>query len=229
MTSYGIHRDDYDFIHNDMNSKDYSSQGLQKLIVLAMKLSEVKIFVEQYKIIPVLLLDDLFSELDEKNRNNIFKSLDKNIQIFITTTDLKKIKKTYLKNSKIFKLSRLNREYNGVEFQEIGILNKSFPFTTSSNGYIYNPKTGNLLLGNFDPENLPNNINSKQIIKEEEEYSEGKIVLKQPTRPGYVFTGWTTYGASVNNDVITINYWNDENIYNSIYNWIIKYNFFCHF
>lgn len=104
MTSYGIHRDDYDFIHNDMNSKDYSSQGLQKLIVLAMKLSEVKIFVEQYKIIPVLLLDDLFSELDEKNRNNIFKSLDKNIQIFITTTDLKNINKNIIKKAKIYDL-----------------------------------------------------------------------------------------------------------------------------
>ena len=87
-----------------MNSKDYSSQGLQKLIVLAMKLSEVKIFVEQYKIIPVLLLDDLFSELDEKNRNNIFKSLDKNIQIFITTTDLKNINKNIIKKAKIYDL-----------------------------------------------------------------------------------------------------------------------------
>ena len=73
-----------------------------------------------------------------------------------------------LPNSKIFKLSRLNREYNSVEFQEIGILNKSFPFTTSSNGYIYNPKTGNLLLGNFDPENLPNSINSPLVIFEED-------------------------------------------------------------
>ena len=69
-----------------------------------------------------------------------------------------------LPNSKIFKLSKLNREYNSVDFQEIGILNKTFPFSTSSNGYIYNPKSGNLLLGNFDPENLPTSINSPLVI-----------------------------------------------------------------
>ena len=104
MTSFGIHRDDYEFMHNENNSKEYSSQGLQKLIVLAMKLSEVKIFVNNYGIYPILLLDDLFSELDEKNRNNIFKSLDKEIQIFITTTDLKNINKNIKNKAKIYNL-----------------------------------------------------------------------------------------------------------------------------
>lgn len=104
MTSFGIHRDDYEFIHNECNSKEYSSQGLQKLIVLAMKLSEVQIFIKDYEIIPILLLDDLFSELDEKNRNNIFKSLNKDIQIFITTTDLKNINKNIIKKAKIYNL-----------------------------------------------------------------------------------------------------------------------------
>lgn len=104
MTSFGIHRDDYEFMHNDNNSKEYSSQGIQKLIVLAMKLSEVKIFINEYDTTPILLLDDLFSELDEKNRNNIFKSLDKNIQVFITTTDLKNINKKIIERAKIYDL-----------------------------------------------------------------------------------------------------------------------------
>ena len=104
MTNYGIHRDDFTFYQNGNNSKDYSSQGIQKLIVLAMKLSEVKIFIENYDIKPILLLDDLFSELDEKNRNNIFKSLDKSIQIFITTTDLKNINKKIVEKAKIYNL-----------------------------------------------------------------------------------------------------------------------------
>ena len=69
-----------------------------------MKLSEVKIFIEKYDIKPILLLDDLFSELDEKNRNNIFKSLDKSIQVFITTTDLKNINKRIVEKAKIFDL-----------------------------------------------------------------------------------------------------------------------------
>ena len=104
MTSYGVHRDDYEFIHNDNNSKEFSSQGQQKLIVLAMKLSEVKIFINDYQIKPILLLDDLFSELDEKNRNNIFKSINNDTQVFITTTDLKNINKRLLEKAKVFDL-----------------------------------------------------------------------------------------------------------------------------
>ena len=104
MTSFGVHRDDYDFIYNNNNSKDYSSQGIQKLIVLAMKLSEVEIFIKDYEIKPIILLDDLFSELDEVNRNKIFKSLNKDVQIFITTTDLKNINKNILKKAKIYDL-----------------------------------------------------------------------------------------------------------------------------
>ncbi len=104
MTSFGIHRDDYEFIHNNNNSKEFSSQGQQKLIVLAMKLSEVKIFINDYNIKPILLLDDLFSELDEKNRNSIFKSINKDTQVFITTTDLKNINKRLLEKAKIYNL-----------------------------------------------------------------------------------------------------------------------------
>lgn len=104
MTSFGVHRDDYEFIHNDNNSKEYSSQGQQKLIVLAMKLAEVNIFINDYQIKPIILLDDLFSELDEKNRNNIFKSINKDTQVFITTTDLKNINKRLIERAKVFNL-----------------------------------------------------------------------------------------------------------------------------
>ena len=104
MTDFGIHRDDYVFYQNGNNCKEFSSQGIQKLIILAMKLSEVKIFIEKYNINPILLLDDLFSELDMKNRNNIFKSLDKKIQIFITTTDLKNINKRIVEKAKVYDL-----------------------------------------------------------------------------------------------------------------------------
>ena len=104
MTSYGVHRDDYEFMHKGNNSKEYSSQGMQKLIILAMKLSEVQIFIKDYDIYPILLLDDLFSELDEKNKNNIFKALDKDTQIFITTTDLKNINKSIINKAKIYDL-----------------------------------------------------------------------------------------------------------------------------
>jgi len=105
MTSFGIHRDDIIFLHNEENAKEFSSQGTQKLIILSMKLSEVKIFKEIYKTKPILLLDDLFSELDVKNRNKLFNSLENDIQIFITTTDLKNIDKKIIKKEKIYDLN----------------------------------------------------------------------------------------------------------------------------
>ena len=102
MSNFGIHRDDFLFIHNKMNSKDYSSQGTQKLIILSMKLAEIDVFRNEYNRNPIILLDDLFSELDVKNRNKIFKSIDNSSQVFITTTDVKNIDKNILKKVKIF-------------------------------------------------------------------------------------------------------------------------------
>ncbi len=107
LTSTGIHRDDYEFIHNEKSAKDFSSQGLQKLIILSMKLSEIEILNKYYKIQPILLLDDLFSELDLKNQNKIFSSLNKKLQIFITTTDLKNINKKIIKDAKIIKIEKM--------------------------------------------------------------------------------------------------------------------------
>lgn len=106
---FGIHRDDIIFLYDNYDAREYCSQGIQKLIVLAMKLSEICIFINDYDIKPILLLDDLFSELDEKNRNNIFKSLSNDIQIFITTTDLKNINKNILNKAKIYNLDEIGR------------------------------------------------------------------------------------------------------------------------
>lgn len=109
IATFGIHRDDITFLYNNYDSREYCSQGIQKLIILAMKLSEIKIFINDYDIKPILLLDDLFSELDEKNKNNIFKSLNNEIQIFITTTDLKNINKNMLNKAKIYNLNEIGR------------------------------------------------------------------------------------------------------------------------
>ena len=104
MSTIGIHRDDFIFLHNGVNSKEYSSQGTQKLIVLSMKLSEIEIFKMKYNINPIILLDDLFSELDVTNKNKIFKLLDSNSQVFITTTDIKNIDINIIKKAKIYNL-----------------------------------------------------------------------------------------------------------------------------
>lgn len=104
LTTTGIHRDDFEFIHNNKNAADYASQGIQKLILLSFKLSEIKLLDSEYKIKPILLLDDLFSELDESNQKKIMKLLFKKYQTFITTTDLNNIKIKDLKDVNVIKI-----------------------------------------------------------------------------------------------------------------------------
>lgn len=104
----GPHLDDFDFYIEEKNLKLYGSQGQQRMAVLALKLSEVEIFKEYKNSYPILLLDDVFSELDNKKKNLLLKYINNNIQSIITTTDLKNINKKTLDNSKLFKISNGN-------------------------------------------------------------------------------------------------------------------------
>jgi len=103
-TSIGIHHDDFIFSLNNCNLKDYGSEGEQKNAIICFKLAEVELFIKDKGIYPILILDDLFSELDGKKINNILKKLNKNLQIFITTTDLRNINTQILNNCIIFNI-----------------------------------------------------------------------------------------------------------------------------
>ena len=103
MTIYGPHRDDISFLLNENDLKYFGSQGQQRLAILSFKLSEIPIFKAYRDTEPVLLLDDIFSELDIKKRNKLLHIINSNdIQSIITTTDLKNINKKYLENASIF-------------------------------------------------------------------------------------------------------------------------------
>lgn len=106
LTKTGIHRDDIEFIHNGNNAREFSSQGIQKLILLSLKLAELEVLINDYYEEPILLLDDLFSELDSVNQNSILNNLNKNIQVFITTTDINNIKPSMVRRAKVIELSR---------------------------------------------------------------------------------------------------------------------------
>ena len=103
MTIYGPHRDDFYFEYNNNDLKYFGSQGQQKLAILSFKLSEISIFKDLSGTSPVLLLDDIFSELDIKKRNRLLKivNLD-DAQSIITTTDLRNINKKYIDNATVF-------------------------------------------------------------------------------------------------------------------------------
>ena len=92
-TLFGPHRDDYDIILNGMSTKIYGSQGQQRTAVLSIKLSEIDIMKEDTGDYPVLLLDDVLSELDNNRQEYLFENIGK-IQTFITCTDKTFFKKT---------------------------------------------------------------------------------------------------------------------------------------
>ena len=105
MTMYGPHRDDFAFYFNDNDLKYFGSQGQQKLAILSFMLAEIPIFSQICKTAPVLLLDDIFSELDIKKRNRLLKLIqEEDIQSFLTTTDLKNISKKYLDKAYIYEV-----------------------------------------------------------------------------------------------------------------------------
>lgn len=103
-TLFGIHHDDLVFMLDNEVLKDFGSEGQRKNAVLSFKMAEVKIINEIKGEYPVLILDDLFSELDKDKAGNLVKMLDFGVQTFITTTDLKKIKKKLLSNAKKFEV-----------------------------------------------------------------------------------------------------------------------------
>lgn len=102
MTLYGPHRDEFSFYLGDISLKLYGSQGQQRLAIISLKIAEIYLFRELKGENPVLLLDDIFSEIDKSKKNKLVKFIDDNIQTIITTTDLRGLNKSLLKNSKIF-------------------------------------------------------------------------------------------------------------------------------
>lgn len=88
MTTFGIHREDLTFYFDEFKVEDFTSQGQRRLIILAFKLALIEYIKEYSKELPILLLDDVLSELDEKRRRNLFKVLNKDIQTIITTTGI---------------------------------------------------------------------------------------------------------------------------------------------
>lgn len=103
ITSVGPHRDDFSILINGMDAKIFGSQGQQRTVVLTMKFSSLRIIKELTGEYPVLLLDDVLSELDFNRKGYVLRSI-KEIQSIITCTGIEDLT-TYLdENSKVFKV-----------------------------------------------------------------------------------------------------------------------------
>ena len=101
-TLFGIQHDDLEFKINEEIVKEFSSVGEQKNSIISFKLAEIKNIEAKLHKKPILILDDLFSELDQEKINNILTLIDKDLQTFITTTEILNVDKKLLETSKIF-------------------------------------------------------------------------------------------------------------------------------
>ncbi|WP_058486403.1 DNA replication/repair protein RecF [Defluviitalea phaphyphila] len=89
-TSLGPHRDDISFKINGMDLKTYGSQGQQRTAALSLKLSEIELIKKEIDESPILLLDDVLSELDENRQKDLIESID-DIQTILTCTGIEDI------------------------------------------------------------------------------------------------------------------------------------------
>lgn len=117
-TLIGPHKDNFCFYLNENNLSLYGSQGQFKMAVLALKLAEVDVFSEITLESPILLLDDIFSELDISKRNRLVKFLNSDIQTIMTTTDLSDIDDELKLKSNIYRIE------NGEVIEKINNIEK---------------------------------------------------------------------------------------------------------
>ena len=105
MTLIGVHRDDFSIYIDNIKINNYGSQGQHRIAILCFKLAEIELYKEK-NIKPIILLDDIFSELDTRKKSSIIKYINNDLQVFITTTDLNNLNKRLIKNADIFKVSK---------------------------------------------------------------------------------------------------------------------------
>lgn len=106
VTLVGPHRDDISFYINDVDARYFASQGQQRTITICLKLAEVQNIHYQTDEFPILLLDDVTSELDKNRRESLLKFIDQNNQIFVTTTDLNELDSDFVKKARIFNIKQ---------------------------------------------------------------------------------------------------------------------------
>jgi DNA replication and repair protein RecF len=88
QTTVGPHRDDYRLLLHGQAAADFASEGQQRTLALALKLAQARLLARAREDPPILLLDDIFGELDPQRRNRLFAALPAESQKFVTTTFL---------------------------------------------------------------------------------------------------------------------------------------------
>ncbi len=111
-TMYGPHRDDIRFMVNGKNVQAFGSQGQQRTTALSVKLAEIDLMKEQTGEYPLLLLDDVLSELDTIRQTHLLTAIQNKVQTFLTTTSLSDVARQLINEPTIFEIEHgtLNKE-----------------------------------------------------------------------------------------------------------------------
>ena len=104
ITNYGPHRDDMSFNVREMDVRKYGSQGQQRTCALSLKLSEIELVKKITGDNPVLLLDDVLSELDGNRQNYLLDSID-SVQTIVTCTGLDEFINYRFQFDKVFRVN----------------------------------------------------------------------------------------------------------------------------
>jgi DNA replication and repair protein RecF len=104
QTCIGPHRDDFSFYVGDIDIRKFGSQGQQRTAALSLKLSEIELVKKMTHDTPLLLLDDVLSELDSNRQNYLLNSIG-DIQTIITCTGLEEFVNNRFEINKVFKVS----------------------------------------------------------------------------------------------------------------------------
>jgi DNA replication and repair protein RecF len=108
VTLVGPHRDDLLFYINNKEVQTYGSQGQQRTTALSLKLAEIELIREEVGEYPVLLLDDVLSELDQFRQTQLIQTFQNKVQTFITTTGLESVHLDQVNHAKVYHVSNGN-------------------------------------------------------------------------------------------------------------------------
>lgn len=112
MTCIGSHREDFTMQLGELDVQTFASQGQRRSVVLALKIGLLHVAYRKIKEFPVLLLDDVLSELDETHRIRLFQSIPSQAQVFVTATDMSDKEKKQLHDRTFYlvKQGTVNKE-----------------------------------------------------------------------------------------------------------------------
>ncbi len=108
MTLYGPHRDDLGFYINGKDVQMFGSQGQQRTVALSVKLAEIELIRKETGEFPLLLLDDVLSELDQNRQNQLIETFQNKVQTFITATGADNVSLSKFDHAGIFYVAEGN-------------------------------------------------------------------------------------------------------------------------